>query len=273
MEFGDIDFESLLKQQIGGTDARLDTAFIRHYWKEMAHCVEAVHKLNIVHSDLKPANFVLFRGKLKLIDFGIAGLINDHTVNVQRDHQVGTPNYMAPEALLDMNSEAGSLGTADKLIKIGKPSDIWSLGCILYQMVYGRTPFSGIRNHLKRALAIINPDHAIEYPEQGLGGITVPTCFIRSLQSCLHRDQYRRPTIAAILSPANHFFYPNMDTPNEIDLHQDQLGAILKNVVRECERDGLPNEAEVREWTRILFDKLRRVNAGQPSLEPLLPAG
>ncbi|TPX24674.1 hypothetical protein DIZ76_010108 [Coccidioides immitis] len=60
MEFGDIDFESLLRQQIGSTDAILDTTFIRHYWKEMAHCVEAVHRLNIVHSDLKPANFVFF---------------------------------------------------------------------------------------------------------------------------------------------------------------------------------------------------------------------
>jgi serine/threonine-protein kinase TTK/MPS1 len=48
---------------------------------------------------LKPANFVCFRGTLRLIDFGIAKAIVGHTTNIVRDTQTGTANYIAPEAL------------------------------------------------------------------------------------------------------------------------------------------------------------------------------
>jgi len=50
--------------------------------------VHVIHEEKIVHSDLKPANFVLVRGQLKLIDFGIANAIANDTTNIQRDHQV-----------------------------------------------------------------------------------------------------------------------------------------------------------------------------------------
>ena len=55
----------------------------------MLQAVHVIHEEKIVHSDLKPANFVLVRGQLKLIDFGIANAIANDTTNIQRDHQVG----------------------------------------------------------------------------------------------------------------------------------------------------------------------------------------
>ena len=54
----------------------------------MLQCVQVIHDEKIVHSDLKPANFVLVKGQLKLIDFGIANAIANDTTNIQRDHQV-----------------------------------------------------------------------------------------------------------------------------------------------------------------------------------------
>jgi len=55
----------------------------------MLEAVQAVHQENVVHTDLKPANFVLVKGRLKIIDFGIAKAIANDTVNIQRDNQVG----------------------------------------------------------------------------------------------------------------------------------------------------------------------------------------
>jgi serine/threonine-protein kinase TTK/MPS1 len=54
----------------------------------MLQAVHVIHEEKIVHSDLKPANFVLVKGQLKLIDFGIANAIANDTTNIQRDHQV-----------------------------------------------------------------------------------------------------------------------------------------------------------------------------------------
>ena len=54
----------------------------------MLQAVHVIHEEKIVHSDLKPANFVLVRGQLKLIDFGIANAIANDTTNIRRDHQV-----------------------------------------------------------------------------------------------------------------------------------------------------------------------------------------
>lgn len=59
----------------------------------MLEAVQAVHEQKVVHSDLKPANFVLVKGRLKIIDFGIAKAIANDTVNIQRDVQVSTTTF------------------------------------------------------------------------------------------------------------------------------------------------------------------------------------
>ena len=76
--------------------------------------VQTVHSRKIVHCDLKPANFLLVRGKLKLIDFGISKTIQNDTTNVVRENQVGTVNYMSPEAL----RESANTSTAKGRIKV-----------------------------------------------------------------------------------------------------------------------------------------------------------
>jgi len=62
---------------------------------------------DICAGDLKPANFLFVNGALKLIDFGIAKAISNDTTNIERDGQVGTVNFMSPEAI----SGGGAFGT------------------------------------------------------------------------------------------------------------------------------------------------------------------
>ncbi|WWC73223.1 uncharacterized protein I206_107189 [Kwoniella pini CBS 10737] len=108
MECGEIDFAALLDEQRGKA---INMNFVGLYWEQMLEAVQAVHKENVVHTDLKPANFVLVKGRLKIIDFGIAKAVANDTVNIQRDQQV--INYMSPEAIQRMNNQ--------KVLKVSSP--------------------------------------------------------------------------------------------------------------------------------------------------------
>ncbi len=196
MECGDIDLSHVLAKRL---DVPLDVEFVRFHANEILKCVKAVHDAGIVHSDLKPANFLFVKGMLKIIDFGIANAVPEHTMNIYRENQIGTPNYMAPEALIDNNQHlADSTQHHKSTWKVGKPSDIWSCGCIIYQMIYGRPPYGGYQGS-QRLLAIMNPDVKIAYPEKGLGSVKVPGTAIETIEACLHRDPNKRWTAQEIL--------------------------------------------------------------------------
>ncbi|KAF2964287.1 hypothetical protein GQX73_g9301 [Xylaria multiplex] len=251
MEMGELDLNTLLRRRFSPENARFDPAFVRYYWQEMLECLAAVHAYDIVHSDLKPANFVLVQGRLKLIDFGIANAIQtEETVNVHREAQIGTPNYMSPESLIDSNT-ADSGGrristnpTRPKLMKLGKPSDIWSLGCILFQMVYGTPPFGHIPNQMARCHAIINWQYEIEFRDRGIGGVPVPASLLRTMKRCLSRDQRLRPTCEELLASTDPFLYPIETSDGSLPITEELLGRIIQSVVTRC-RERMPTEAEV----------------------------
>lgn len=263
MEMGELDFNKMLVLRFNSEDhpAVFDSSFTRHYWKEMLECLQAVHDLDVVHSDLKPANFVLVQGRLKLIDFGIANAIQtDETVNVHRDHQIGTPNYMAPESLMESNEmpRNGMHSSGPKIWKIGKPSDIWSLGCILYQMSYGRQPFSHIQNQLSKCRAIIDFNYPIDFPAVGLGGVRLPTGLINTMKKCLNRDQHLRPTVEELLRTTDPFLYPIEYEDGAIPMTEELLGRILQSVAAKCQ-DRMPTEAELlKVWPAGYFASLRK---------------
>ena len=202
MEFGEIDLARLLQR---GAGKPMNANFLRLYWQQMLEAVHTIHEERIVHSDLKPANFLFVEGVLKLIDFGIAKAIQNDTTNIVRDSQVGTLNYMSPEAILDTGDAGG--GTAQerqrRRYKLGRASDIWSLGCILYQMVYGRTPFSHL-NVIQKLHCITDPSYVIAFPPvdgiHGLAASSSGAFLLDTLQRCLQRDPARRATIPELLT-------------------------------------------------------------------------
>ena len=96
---------------------------------QVANALQAAHERGFVHRDVKPANVMLSgSGDVKVMDFGIARAATDDTLT-QTGMIMGTASYLSPEQ---------SRGDS-----VDHRSDIYSLGCVLYEMVAGRPPFSG----------------------------------------------------------------------------------------------------------------------------------
>jgi len=185
MELGEKDLSRLLEQ----LDVKMCMGDLQQFWRQMLEAVQAVHEARIVHSDLKPANFLLVDGRLKLIDFGIAKKISCETTNISRDATVGTISYMAPEAV------------KPGIMKLGRAADIWSLGIILYQMAYQRSPFAHL-DPMQRLLALLDPSVDVEFPDGHIledYSTTSQDLLIDVLKSCLQRDPSSRASIPQLL--------------------------------------------------------------------------
>lgn len=195
MEKGNLDFTAILNEaRTKGCPIPFFT--IQHYWAGMLQAVQQIHNHGIIHSDLKPANFLLVDGTVKLIDFGISSSIQNDMTSVIKDSQAGTYNYMSPESLLDIHSGPiiNNLGGGGRpTIKIRVKSDVWSLGCILYNLVYGRTPFQHITNPLQKLAAISNANTRIDFPDNKNKHL------LDVMRLCLQYDPQKRPSMEELL--------------------------------------------------------------------------
>ncbi|WP_462418753.1 protein kinase domain-containing protein [Kytococcus sp. Marseille-QA3725] len=89
------------------------------------------HEQGVVHNDIKPGNVMITdEGAVKIMDFGIARALADMTVTLtQPDHVLGTAKYMAPELTSGRPAEPSA--------------DVYAVGCVLFEMLTGSTPFTG----------------------------------------------------------------------------------------------------------------------------------
>ncbi|HEV8264009.1 MAG TPA: serine/threonine-protein kinase [Gemmatimonadales bacterium] len=103
--------------------------------REVADALEYAHQSNVVHRDIKPENILLQAGHAVVSDFGIARAISAAGGRrvTATGIAVGTPDYMSPEQ---------AAGTGD----VDGRSDVYSLGCVVYEMLVGRPPYSATRS-------------------------------------------------------------------------------------------------------------------------------
>jgi serine/threonine-protein kinase TTK/MPS1 len=189
MELGEISFHDYMQKNF--PNKPLPVNHVRLYWEMMLEAVHSIHELSVVHSDLKPHNFVFVQGRLKLIDFGIANQIGAGTTNISRDSQIGTINFISPEAL---NAVDDASGNAQARYKLGRASDIWSLGVILHLMLFGEHLFA--MGNIAQKLQAICSQVEIDFSKKQCD---VPHA-VDVLRGCLKRQPKERLTIPELLA-------------------------------------------------------------------------
>jgi serine/threonine-protein kinase len=132
--------EGINLEELVDSQGAFDTATAVKYVLEACEALAAAHARGIIHRDIKPQNlFLAWQGRLELIkvlDFGISKaalsgqVFGDDLSSTETDWVMGTPLYMSPEQLRHAPD-------------IDERTDIWSLGAVLYELLYGQPLFSG----------------------------------------------------------------------------------------------------------------------------------
>jgi serine/threonine protein kinase len=145
--------------------------------EQAAEGLARMHSLGWVHRDVKPDNFLVNdKGEVKVIDFGLAQKAKRGLWKLlcPKSKRQGTPSYMSPEQI--------------RCEPLDQRADVYSFGCILYEIFVGNPPFTGskldelFQKHLKA------PPPALEATERNL-----TTEFAQLVRRCLAKERAARP--------------------------------------------------------------------------------
>ncbi|MBX9929378.1 MAG: protein kinase, partial [Gemmatimonadaceae bacterium] len=158
--------------------------------RDVARALEFAHAQGVVHRDIKPDNVLMAGNSATVTDFGIAKAISASRTEAANatltsaGTSIGTPSYISPE------QASGDANTDQR-------ADLYSFGCMAYELLAGRTPF-GDRPPAKLLFA-----HVSERPESVLElRPDTPPALAAMVMQCLEKDPDRRPQRAADLLQA-----------------------------------------------------------------------
>ncbi|HET7712261.1 MAG TPA: serine/threonine-protein kinase, partial [Thermoanaerobaculia bacterium] len=169
-------------------EGALPVATAVDFGRQAAAALHAAHSKGVIHRDIKPENlFVTADGRLKVLDFGLARLVSHsdaitaahHTQLTAPDTVLGTVGYMSPE---QVRGEA-----------VDARSDIFSLGCVLFEMLSGRPPFQRVSQTATIAAILNDPP---DYSPMG----NVPPRLRRVIERCLAKNAADRYQTAEALA-------------------------------------------------------------------------
>ncbi|GEM_PF-3132588 len=209
--------------------------------RDMARALGCAHVEGLVHRDVKPANILLdMKGTPFLTDFGLAKEVGDlaRTALTLSGTVMGTPKYMSPEQ------------AAGRVNDISSPSDVWSLGIVLYELLTGKLPFEAAAlGDLLHDIAKKNPpapgavakgkkassggmrpitaEQAASFVSKSQVSVKIPTQIDEITMKCLEKDpDYRYPDGNAFADDLDRFLRGEAIEANAtVSLQQSRITA------------------------------------------------
>lgn len=186
----------------------------------------------ILHRDIKPGNVLMDGGlNAKLADFGLSRIMGENSIYAET--KVGTPYYMSPEQIADL--------------RYNEKSDIWSAGCLLYEMTALRPPFQA-KSHAELA-AKINKGHVDKIPAKYSDDLQRVISWMMSL------DPNQRPSVTEILS------LPQITIKNKEKVARDEIAKLkdYENKLKEREEKVRREKEELRRREEDILRREKKV--------------